>query len=68
MKLTYDELLSIFASNFNLRCYTKGLAYVTYALPANAITAMDEMDGTIFQGRLIHLMPAKVGRCRLTPG
>jgi multiple RNA-binding domain-containing protein 1 len=38
---------------------SKGLAYITYALPENATTAMREMDGSIFQGRLIHLLPAK---------
>ena len=38
---------------------SKGLAYVTYALPENGIAAMEALDGTIFQGRLIHLIPAK---------
>jgi multiple RNA-binding domain-containing protein 1 len=38
---------------------SKGLAYITYALPENGMKAMDELDGTIFQGRLIHLLPAK---------
>ena len=38
---------------------SKGLAYVTYALPENGVAAMEALDGTIFQGRLIHLIPAK---------
>ena len=38
---------------------SKGLAYVTYALPENGVAAMEALDGTIFQGRLIHLLPAK---------
>ena len=33
---------------------SKGLAYVTYALPENGVAAMEALDGTIFQGRLIH--------------
>ena len=38
---------------------SKGLAYVTYALPENGVAAMEALDGSIFQGRLIHLIPAK---------
>ena len=38
---------------------SKGLAYVTYALPENGLAAMEALDGSIFQGRLIHLIPAK---------
>ena len=38
---------------------SKGLAYITYALPENGLAAMEALDGSIFQGRLIHLIPAK---------
>jgi len=38
---------------------SKGLAYVTYALPEHGVRAMEEADGTIFQGRLMHVLPAK---------
>ena len=38
---------------------SKGLAYITYALPENGMKAMEDLDGTIFQGRLIHCLPAK---------
>ena len=38
---------------------SKGLAYITYALPENGMKAMEDLDGTIFQGRLIQCLPAK---------
>ena len=38
---------------------SKGLAYVTFALPEDGMKAMEAIDGSIFQGRLIHLLPAK---------
>lgn len=38
---------------------SKGLAYVTFALPEDGVKAMEAIDGSIFQGRLIHLLPAK---------
>jgi len=38
---------------------SKGLAYVTFAIPEDGVKAMEAVDGSIFQGRLIHLMPAK---------
>ena len=38
---------------------SKGLAYVTYVLPEDGVKAMEACDGSIFQGRLLHLLPAK---------
>ena len=38
---------------------SKGLAYVTFAIPEDGVKAMEAVDGSIFQGRLIHLLPAK---------
>ncbi|KAF9618217.1 hypothetical protein IFM89_000852 [Coptis chinensis] len=37
---------------------SKGFAYVLYALPDSAVRALDELDNSIFQGRLLHVMPA----------
>lgn len=39
-----------------------GLAFVTYMLPEHAAKAYQELDGQIFQGRLLHLLPAKAKR------
>ncbi|KAG5531353.1 hypothetical protein RHGRI_026095 [Rhododendron griersonianum] len=38
---------------------SKGIAYVAYTLPESAARALDELDNSIFQGRLLHVMPAK---------
>ncbi|GAA6044278.1 hypothetical protein JCM8097_002107 [Rhodosporidiobolus ruineniae] len=40
---------------------SKGLAYVTFRQPPDAVSAFEALDGTSFQGRLLHLLPA-VGR------
>ncbi|XP_071920921.1 uncharacterized protein [Coffea arabica] len=38
---------------------SKGIAYVLYALPESASRALEELDSSIFQGRLLHVMVAK---------
>ncbi|KAK1420340.1 hypothetical protein QVD17_21855 [Tagetes erecta] len=38
---------------------SKGIAYVLYALPESAARALEDLDNSIFQGRLLHIMPAK---------
>ncbi|PSS01112.1 Multiple RNA-binding domain-containing protein, partial [Actinidia chinensis var. chinensis] len=38
---------------------SKGIAYVVYTLPESAARALEELDNSIFQGRLLHIMPAK---------
>ncbi|CAK9161975.1 unnamed protein product [Ilex paraguariensis] len=38
---------------------SKGIAYVLYMLPESAVRALEELDNSIFQGRLLHVMPAK---------
>ena len=37
-----------------------GLAFVTFMLPEHAVKAYNALDGQIFQGRLMHILPAKV--------
>lgn len=37
---------------------SKGFAYVTFMIPENAINAQNSLDGKIFKGRLLHLIPA----------
>ena len=36
-----------------------GIGFVTFMLPEHAVKAFDALDGQIFQGRLLHLLPAK---------
>ncbi|KAK6916954.1 RNA recognition motif domain, partial [Dillenia turbinata] len=38
---------------------SKGIAYVLYAIPESAARALEELDRSIFQGRLLHVMAAK---------
>ncbi|KAJ8890365.1 hypothetical protein PR048_009873 [Dryococelus australis] len=37
----------------------KGYALITYMVPENAITAYTELDGSVIQGRMLHLLPGK---------
>jgi multiple RNA-binding domain-containing protein 1 len=36
----------------------KGFAYILFTNPDDAINAYKSMDGSIFQGRLLHILPA----------
>ncbi|KAG2451283.1 hypothetical protein HYH02_003889 [Chlamydomonas schloesseri] len=38
---------------------SKGVAYVQYQIPEDAVRAAQQLDGTIYQGRLLHILPAK---------
>ncbi|AWP07016.1 putative RNA-binding protein 19 isoform 3 [Scophthalmus maximus] len=44
----------------NLTKKPKGFAFITYMIPENAVTALAKLDGHIFQGRMIHLLPSTV--------
>ncbi|XP_056131196.1 probable RNA-binding protein 19 [Lampris incognitus] len=44
----------------NLTKKSKGFAFVTYMIPENAVTALAQLDGHIFQGRMLHLLPSTV--------
>jgi multiple RNA-binding domain-containing protein 1 len=37
----------------------KGFAIVKYSPPENAVKALAELDGSIFQGRMLHILPGK---------
>lgn len=37
----------------------KGFGTVTFVMPENAVRAFSELDGTVFHGRLLHLLPGK---------
>ncbi|GAA5966213.1 hypothetical protein JCM3765_006090 [Sporobolomyces pararoseus] len=40
---------------------SKGLGYITFSKPQQAVDAYKSLDGTTFQGRLLHILPA-IGR------
>jgi multiple RNA-binding domain-containing protein 1 len=37
----------------------KGYACITFMVPENAVKAYSELDGKVFQGRMLHLLPGK---------
>lgn len=37
----------------------KGFATVTFVMPEQAVAAYSKLDGTVFHGRMLHLLPAK---------
>ncbi|XP_061529313.1 probable RNA-binding protein 19 [Phycodurus eques] len=44
----------------NLTKRPKGFAFITYMIPENAVAALTQLDGHIFQGRMLHLLPSTV--------
>jgi len=36
-----------------------GIGFVTFVMPEHAVKAFNDLDGKSFQGRLLHIMPAK---------
>ncbi|KAL2930769.1 Multiple RNA-binding domain-containing protein 1 [Bienertia sinuspersici] len=66
---TEDELAELFSEYGNVSEVhvvidketkrSKGFAFVLYEAPEGAIRALEELDHSIFQGRLLHVMPAK---------
>ncbi|XP_010491106.1 PREDICTED: multiple RNA-binding domain-containing protein 1-like [Camelina sativa] len=38
---------------------SKGMAYILYLIPESAVRAMDALDDSAFQGRRLHILPAK---------
>lgn len=36
-----------------------GFAFVTFMMPEHAVGAFNDLDGHVFQGRLLHILPAK---------
>ena len=43
-----------------------GLGFVTFMLPEHAVRAYEELDGQVYQGRLLHILPARPRRGRPT--
>jgi len=37
----------------------KGFCFVEYQMPENAVKALNALDGTIFMGRILHILPGK---------
>ena len=39
-----------------------GFAFITFMMPEHAVQAFNELDGHVFQGRLLHILPSKPKR------
>lgn len=37
----------------------KGFGTVTFLMPEHAVLAYSKLDGTVFHGRMLHLLPGK---------
>ncbi|XP_066520410.1 probable RNA-binding protein 19 [Hoplias malabaricus] len=67
---TEDELKELFTKHgllselhFPIDTLTKkpkGFAFITYVIPENAVTALAQLDGHIFQGRVLHIIPSRI--------
>lgn len=55
----YGEISEVHLVLDKLTKSSKGYAYVLYMLPESAARALEELDKSIFQGRLLHVMPSK---------
>ncbi|KFV77397.1 putative RNA-binding protein 19, partial [Dryobates pubescens] len=38
----------------------KGFAFITYMMPEDAVKAYAQLDGQVFQGRMMHLLPSTI--------
>ncbi|XP_072352543.1 probable RNA-binding protein 19 isoform X1 [Scyliorhinus torazame] len=38
----------------------KGFAFITYTMPEHAVKAFAELDGEVFQGRMMHILPSTI--------
>ena len=36
-----------------------GIGFVTFVMPEHAVKAFNALDGKVFQGRLLHILPSK---------
>nr|CAD7453395.1 unnamed protein product [Timema tahoe] len=55
----YGPLAELIMPVDRLSRKAKGFALVTFVIPENASTAYTELDGSVFHGRMLHLLPGK---------
>lgn len=56
----YGPLSEIHFPIDNLTKTPKGFAFITFMIPEHAVRALAELDGDIFQGRMMHILPSMV--------
>ncbi|XP_076123595.1 putative RNA-binding protein 19 [Alosa pseudoharengus] len=75
---TEEELSELFSKhgpisevNFPIDSLTKkpkGFAFVSYMIPENAVVALAKLDGHIFQGRMLHILPSRLKKEKADQG
>ncbi|CAL1290328.1 unnamed protein product [Larinioides sclopetarius] len=55
----YGPLTEVYVPIDFLTKKAQGYAFVSYVFAEHAVKAFAELDGTVFQGRLLHLIPAQ---------
>ncbi|CAF0804860.1 unnamed protein product [Brachionus calyciflorus] len=56
---TYGPLVEVNMPIDNFSKKPKGFAYITCMFPEKALKAFTDLDGTVYQGRMLHILPAK---------
>lgn len=46
----------------------KGFAFLTYMIPENAVSALSQLDGHVFQGRILHVMASRLRKEKADEG
>lgn len=55
----FGQVSDVYIVRDRLTKSSQGIAYVTFTLPESAREAIASLDGSIFQGRLLHVLPAQ---------
>ncbi|CAD5219002.1 unnamed protein product [Bursaphelenchus okinawaensis] len=55
----YGELIDVQCVVNRQTGQCKGFAVITFMFPENALTAYTELDGTVFKGRMLHILPGE---------
>lgn len=55
----YGELSEVLLPIDSRTRKIKGFAHITFLIPEHAVQAYNDLDGKVFQGRMLHILPSK---------
>uniref|UniRef100_A0A8C1KVN8 Probable RNA-binding protein 19 n=1 Tax=Cyprinus carpio TaxID=7962 RepID=A0A8C1KVN8_CYPCA len=58
--IKYGPLSEVLFPIDSLTKKPKGFAFVSYMIPENAVSALAQLDGHVFQGRVLHVMASRL--------
>uniref|UniRef100_A0A8C1I9C3 RNA binding motif protein 19 n=1 Tax=Cyprinus carpio TaxID=7962 RepID=A0A8C1I9C3_CYPCA len=58
--IKYGPLSEVLFPIDSLTKKPKGFAFVTYMIPENAVSALAQLDGHVFQGRVLHVLASRL--------